>query len=106
MKNKTDADRKQELIKAKKSQKAWTKIGRTWRYEEIVSLLNERDPCRTLINRLRSKGFFVIGDQGGPWSVSLSCFNNNFQIISVKLQFKYYDLAQMDQAKTIHLDLD
>lgn len=62
MKKQTDEVQKQQLIKAKQSQKDWTKVARTWEYSEIAALIKSPDPCRAIIERMKSKGFFVVND--------------------------------------------
>ncbi|KAG5260500.1 hypothetical protein AALO_G00308690 [Alosa alosa] len=56
--------RKERLRQAKTSQKDWTKVARSWEYGEIAELMNSADPCRALIERLESKGFFVLNNPG------------------------------------------
>ncbi|KAG5260483.1 hypothetical protein AALO_G00310350 [Alosa alosa] len=56
--------RKERLRQAKISQKDWTKVARSWEYREIAELVNSADPCRALIDRLESKGFFVLKKPG------------------------------------------
>ncbi|XP_041938053.1 uncharacterized protein LOC121699744 [Alosa sapidissima] len=62
MKDNTEEERNAELTKAKISQKEWTRVGRRWEYHEVDSLMNEEDPLRALIDRLKSKGFFIVKD--------------------------------------------
>ncbi|KAG5260882.1 hypothetical protein AALO_G00297600 [Alosa alosa] len=64
MKKDTEEMRKERLRQAKISQKDWTKVARSWEYGEIAELMNSADPCRALIERLESKGFFVLNNPG------------------------------------------
>ncbi|KAG5280437.1 hypothetical protein AALO_G00089140 [Alosa alosa] len=64
MKKDTEEMRKERLRQAKTSQKDWTKVARSWEYGEIAELMNSADPCRGLIERLESKGFFVLNNPG------------------------------------------
>ncbi len=49
-----------ELRRAKQSQKRWSAVGRTWDYQELLSVLKDRDAPDALANRLTEKGFFVL----------------------------------------------
>lgn len=62
MKDSTPEERDAELRRAKESQREWTRLGRRWEYQELVSMVPD-DACRkTLIDHLRGRGFFIVGE--------------------------------------------
>ena len=60
MKDSTPEQRAAELRRAKHSQREWTRVGRRWDYEELLSLVQDEQSCQALAGRMRSKGFFVV----------------------------------------------
>lgn len=62
MKNSTAEERDAELERAKDSQREWTRVGRRWEYQDLVSMVPDDTSCKTLLDHLKSRGFFVIGE--------------------------------------------
>lgn len=62
MKDNTAEERDAELKLAKKSQREWTRVGRRWEYQELSSMLPDEASRRSLVDHLKEKGFFVVGE--------------------------------------------
>ncbi|XP_041832394.1 uncharacterized protein LOC121634055 [Melanotaenia boesemani] len=60
MKTNTPEERKQELQKAKKSTKTWTREGRTWDYNQMFLWCHHGPSRRALVRELKKKVFFVL----------------------------------------------
>ncbi|KAL7396827.1 hypothetical protein ABVT39_012334 [Epinephelus coioides] len=62
MKDNTPEERDAEVKRAKQSQKEWTRVGRHWEYQELCSVVPDEASRQALVDLLRSKGFFVVGE--------------------------------------------
>ena len=61
MKGRSDAERKEEMQRAKDSNKMWNYTARTWYYKDICQLITNdvEKSRRSLVRHLRENGFFV-----------------------------------------------
>lgn len=62
MKDYTAEERDAELNRAKQSQREWTRVGRRWDYQELSSMVPDEASRWSLVDHLKDKGFFVIGE--------------------------------------------